>query len=290
MKILVTGSKGFIARNLLEQPGEGNTMTGRSRQELDLMNSEQVSTYLKKERFDIVIHTATYDAAPKHSTKDPKKVLENNLRMFFNLARAQNHFGKMLFFGSGAEFGREHWQPKMKEEYFDQHVPADPYGYSKYLMTRYAMTSDNVFNLRLFGVFGKYDDWRTRFIPNACCHAVLGLPIRIDRDRFCDYLSVDDLIKLVRWFITGRPRRRVYNVCSGQRMDSRTIAEKIMKLSGREIGIDLKTPELGREYSGDNSLLLTEMGGFKFTPFEEALRGLYAWYAKNPDLIDKAQL
>ena len=288
--ILITGGNGFIARNLFEQLNDEYTVISLNRKELNLLDSLTVFEYVKRSQFDVIIHAATYDAAPKHFAKDPSKVLEYNLKMFFNIARCKNYFGKMIYFGSGAEFGRGYWMPKMSEDYFDRHVPADQYGYSKYLMTKYALASDNVYNFRLFGVFGKYDDWRTRFIPNACCHAILGLPIRIDQNRFCDYLYIDDLVKLVRWFIARAPNQRVYNVCSGQSFDSRRIAEMILKLSGKQLGIDLKTTELGREYSGDNSLLLAEMGGFEFTPFKAALRQLYAWYANNTDLIDRAQL
>lgn len=287
MKILVTGAKGFIARNLIEQLGEASILVGLSREELNLLDSDQVMSYLKEKHFDVVIHTATYDAAPKHSTKDPLMVFENNMRMFFNLARAEGHFGRMIFFGSGAEFGREHWKPKMKECHFDQYVPSDPYGYSKYLMTLHAMKSDRIFNLRLFGVFGKYDDWRTRFIPNACCHAVMGLPIRIDQNRFCDYLAIGDLAKVVRWFLTAQPKHRVYNVCSGQSMDSKTLAEMILRISRKSLEMDLRKAEMGPEYSGDNALLFNELKEFKLTPMEDSLKELYAWYDANKILIEK---
>jgi len=290
MKILITGGDGFIARNLFEQLNNAYTVIAPDSKALNLLDSSKVCEYIKTGRFDVIIHAATYDAAPKHSIKDRSKVLENNLRMFFNIARCKNYFDKMIYFGSGAEFDREHWTPKMSEACFDRHVPADQYGYSKYLMTRYALAGNSIFNVRLFGVFGKYDDWRTRFIPNACCHAVLGLPIRIDQNRFCDYLYTDDLVKVIRWFIAGAPKQQVYNVCSGQSMESRSIAETIIKLSGKQPGSDLKATELGPEYSGNNALLLAEMGGFEFTPFEAALRQLYAWYADNTDLIDKTQL
>lgn len=290
MKILVTGAKGFIARNLLEQLGEGNTLVGINRLELDLLSSDEVLVYLKEQRFDIVIHTATYDAAPKHSSKDPKKVLENNLRMFFNLARAQDHFGKMIFFGSGAEFDREHWQPQMKEDYFDQHVPADQYGFSKYLMTKYARSSKNIYNLRLFGVFGKYDDWRTRFIPNACGHAVLGLPIRVDQNRRLDFLYINDLARIVKWFIANQPSQRAYNVCTSQSIDLLAVAKMIVNISGKKLSLDLKAEGVGREYSGDNSLLLNELKGCKFSPLEGSLKELYDWTVTNISLIEKDKL
>ena len=199
-KILVTGGDGFIAKSLYESYNEKYDVISLNRTALDLTDSPTVQNFLTKNQFDVVIHTANYDAAPEFTTKDKTKVLEQNLNMFFNIARCN-----MIYFGSGAEFGRENWIPKMDEDYFDKYVPQDQYGYSKYLMTKYALLSDNIYNLRLFGLFGKHDDWRYRFIPNICCKAALGLPVVIKQNAKFDHLYIDDLIKIVKWVIDNEP-------------------------------------------------------------------------------------
>ena len=290
MKILITGGAGFIARNLAEQLNNEYTVSSLDVKELDLLDSLKVFDCIKSNKFDVVIHTATYDAAARFSTKDPAKVLENNLKMFFNIARCKDYFGKMIFFGSGAEFGRENWIPKMKEDYFDKHIPTDQYGFSKYIMTKYAQLNKNIYNLRLFGVFGKYDDWRTRFIPNACCHAVLNLPIRINQNKYFDFLHIDDLVKIVKWFIDNKPKNNVYNICTGNVNDFKTLAEKIIKISGKNLDIDIKTEGLGREYSGDNTLLISELKDFNFSSIDDKLKDLYNWYNLNKNIIKKDEL
>ena len=283
MKILITGGAGFIARNLTEQLSSAYKITAPNSKQLNLLEASQVEDCLKAKKFDVVIHTATYDAAPKHSLKDPSRVLENNLKMFFNLARGQAYFGKLIYFGSGAEFSREHWQPRMKEEYFDQHVPTDQYGLSKYIMTQYARLNKKIYNLRLFGVFGKYDDWRTRFISSACVNAALGKPVTINQNVFFDLLYVDDLAEIVRWFIEHHPKTNIYNVCTGKVHDFKSLAGKIVKLAGKKIKIKIKRQGWGREYSGDNKLLLSEMRGFEFKPIEDSLKELYHWYNLHRD-------
>jgi GDP-L-fucose synthase len=275
MNILITGGNGFIAKNLFEQLKCGYNVVSLGSKELNLLDSAKVFKYIKKNKFDVVIHTATYDAAPKHSKKDPNKVLENNLRMFFNIVRCKDYFGKLLYFGSGAEFDREHWKPKMTEDYFDKFVPQDQYGYSKYLMTKYTLLNSDIYNLRLFGVFGKYDDWRTRLISNINYNVKMNLSVRIEQNKHYDFLYIDDLVKIVKWFIDNKPQKSVYNVCTGKTIDFETIAKKIIKISGKKLDFKIEKGGIGKEYSGDNSLLLKELKGFEFTPIDYSLKYLY---------------
>lgn len=287
MKILITGGNSFIGRSLLEVLGPKYSITSLNRSQLDLLNTNNVAECLKQNRFDIVIHSATYDAAPVFSTKDPALVLENNLKMFFNISRCNNHFGKMIYFGSGAEFGRDNWTPKMSEEYFDCNVPSDQYGLSKYTMTKHALLSDNIYNLRLFGVFGKYDDWRYRLIPNLCSNAARDLPLVINQNRSYDFLYIDDLIKIIDWFIQETPKHKVYNVCSGKIYDFLTVANKINQISNKNLDISVKQSGMGIEYSGDNSLLMQEMTDFQFTSIDDSIRDLYRWYEVNQHIFQE---
>ncbi|MBI2054291.1 MAG: NAD(P)-dependent oxidoreductase [Candidatus Staskawiczbacteria bacterium] len=289
-KILITGGAGFIARNIFEQLNKDYDIISIDIKELDLLDSLKASDYLKSNKFDAIIHAANYDASTKFNSNDPAKVLENNLKMFFNIIRNKDCFGKMIYFGSGAEFGRENWFSKMKENDFDKNVPQDQYGFSKYIMTKYAQSAGGIYNLRLFGVFGKYEDFRYRFISNACCRAVMDMPILINQNTHFDYLHVDDLARVVKWFIDNEPKNKVYNVCPGQAYDLKTIAEKIVKISGKNLSIEIKEKELGREYSGDNALLMEESKGFKFSSTDDKIRELYDWYNINRNIIRKEEL
>ncbi len=285
-KILITGGTGFIAKNLSEQLNGEFTVLSPGKKELNLLETSKVFAYIKNNKFDVVLHTATYDAAPKYSTKDLSKILEKNLKMFFNITRCKDYFGKMIYFGSGGEFSREHWIPKMKEGYFDAHVPQDQYGFSKYVMTKYALLNSNIYNLRLFGVFGKYD-WSIRFTPDVYRNVIFNRIVRINQNTFFDFLYVDDLVKIVRWFINHKPKTNVYNVCTGQVIDFISIARKIIKISGKKMDIAIKKEGLGKEYSGDNTLLFDEVKNFEFTPIDVSLKYLYDWYVQNKNIFNK---
>jgi len=284
-KILVTGGNGFIARSLVEKFKDRYDVVALNRKSLDLLDSSRVCEVIRQNKADIVIHTATYDAAPRFSTKDPKQVLEQNTRMFFNVARCSPYFEKMIYFGSGAEFGREHWIPNMDEEYFNAFVPSDQYGFSKYVMTQYAQRSENIYNLRVFALFGELDDWRYRFISNACCKAVFDLPIVIKQNSLFDFLYIDDLIRAVEWFIENKPEKHVYNICRGVAREWKAIAEEIIDISHKDLDIDVKNEKIKVEYSGDSSLFVNE-ANFRFSPFRQCLKNMYFWYLHCKKEID----
>lgn len=290
MRILITGGNGFIARNLLEQLKDEYDVLSCGSAELDLLDTSKVSERIVHGRFDVIIHTATYDPAPKYSTKDPAKVLANNLMMFFNIARCRNYFGKLIYFGSGAEYDRDHWTLAMKEKYFDCHVPKDQYGFSKYVMAKYALSNDDIYNLRIMSIFGKYEDWRYRFISKACCHALFGVPITINRNSSYDFMYIDDLVKIVKWFIDNKPKSSVYNVCSGRTHNFSYLASKVAEISGKNIEVTVKSELPGKEYGGDNSLLMDELNGFEFSPIESSIDSLYRWYEANGHIIDPNEL
>ncbi len=156
-KVLITGGSGFIGRNLVEYLGDRFEISAPASAELNLLDEHSVRDFLRRGGFDAVVHAAT--TRSNRGLGSPPDMLDRNCRMFFNLARNQSLFGKMLHFGSGAEYGRECLPARVTESYFDTRVPRDAYGFSKYICTKYAERSDNIFVLRLFGVFGRYEAW-----------------------------------------------------------------------------------------------------------------------------------
>ena len=288
MKLLITGGSGFIGRNLAEQFRASCDVAAPGRAELDLLDAEAVRDYLERQRFDAVIHAATERS--NRAVNGAPDLVERNCRMFFNLARNSHAFGRMLFLSSGAVYDRAHWRPRMPEEYFDTYVPADGYGFSKYLCARALADLERVCELRLFGVFGPHEDWRVRFLSNACCRAVWDLPVVIRQDVCFDYLDVADLGRILSCFLVKNLRRRQYNICTGQALHLTDLAERVLAVSGKRIGVQIRNSGLAVEYSGDNRLMLSEIPGFQFRGVDESIACLYRWYegrkaAIDPDLL-----
>jgi len=290
MRILITGGSGFIGRNLAEQLVSAYEVLAPSSAELDLLNEQAVREFLSTHSFDVIVHAAA--TRSNRRVAAPPDLLDRNCRMFFNLVRNlvgdERRFGKMIHFGSGAEYDRFQVPARVREDYFDTRVPRDAYGFSKYICARYIDRSDRIVNLRLFGVFGAHEDYTVRFISNACCRALKGLPIVLRQDVMFDYLYIKDLVKITMWFIENDARHKTYNVCTGRPVAltelARVIARISAQVSGRSPNVSVMTEGMGPEYSGDNSRMLTEMGGYQFWDLEGSIRDLYAWYARNNDL------
>ena len=287
-KVLITGGSGFIGRNLVECLGDRYDISAPNSAELNLLDERSVRDFLRCGGFDVIVHAATVRS--NRGLGAPSDMLDRNCRMFFNLARNQALFGKLLHFGSGAEYSRECLPASVTETYFDTHVPRDAYGFSKYICAKYAEGTDNIFVLRLFGVFGKYEAWDVRFISNACARVVKGLPIVIRQNVAFDYLYVEELAKLTAWFFEHGPRHEAYNVCRGRTYTLLELARMVAAASGRNPEIIVRSESMGPEYSGDNTRMLGEIGGYKFREMRECVGELYQWYNVHAGEIDAARL
>ncbi len=277
MKILITGSNGFIGKNILEYfQTKFNDISAPKRGQLNLLDSEAVESYIKDNKFDIIIHCCV-----------TLNSIEQNLKMYFNIERLSEYFGKLICIGSGAEFDKRNYIPKMTEEYFDQHVPlkTDIYGYSKYIIAKDILKKKrNIFNLRVFGIFGKYEDYRRRLISNNICKLLKGEHIILNKNGCFDYMYVNDFSKIVEKFISASPKFSTYNTCTGNVIEFLSLAKIINEIDGRKKKIEIKEKGINPEYSGDNTKFIDEFGSIGFTDPKIAIKELYNWYKFESNL------
>jgi UDP-glucose 4-epimerase len=289
MHILVTGGNGFIGKNIKESYlAQKYTITAPSRFELDCSDDESVATYFKKHSFDVVIHSAA--KAGHRNASDTSNLFLTNSRMMFNLLKHQNSWGKLLNMGSGAIYGMQHYIPKMSESYFGTHIPKDEHGYNKYVFGSLVPYLNQVYDFRIFGIFGKYEDYAIRFISNAICKTIFDLPITLRQDRKFDYLYINDLMPVLEHFIHNDPVEKSFNITPDESVSLLDIARLIREISGKNIDIVVANEGLGMEYSGDNLRLRKEIKHLEFTPLKEAVSELYNWYLVNKAHLNKEAL
>jgi UDP-glucose 4-epimerase len=283
-KIFITGASGFIGRNLVESLAEKYQVIAPDQNELDLTNQEKVEEFFNQNEIDVVLHCAV---KPGHrNAADPSNQLYINMRMFFNLVRNEKKFKKLIFMGSGMVYDTRYYQSKMKEDYFDKHMPEDEGALSKYIISKFIQTRKDMVELRIFGIFGKYEDYAIRFPSNIICKAIHDLPLTMNQNRLFDYIYIKDLIPVVEHFIEKEQlTENVFNVTPDKSIELLGLAKIIKKISGKNLDIVVARKGMGVEYSGDNTRLRNEIPELKFLPIEEAIKDLYQWYEKNP--VDK---
>ncbi|MFH1825473.1 MAG: NAD(P)-dependent oxidoreductase [Candidatus Firestonebacteria bacterium] len=288
MKIMLTGGSGFIGKNFIETLGKKYEILAPTHKEIELIDEEAVDNYFKNKKFDVVIHSAV---RPGHrAVKDSSNQLYNNTRMFFNLVRNSDKYNKMIFLSSGLVYDIRFYQPRMKEEYFGTHIPVDEGGFSKYIISKYIEKTDNILDLRPFSVFGKYENYTIRFISNAICKTLFNLPITIKQNRKFDFIFIDDLVKVIDYFIQNEQKFKSYNVSPDKTIELYEIAKMVKKISEKDIKIIVKEKGMGVEYSGDNTRLKNEIKSMKFNSIDESIKKLYNWYKENANLIKKEDL
>jgi GDP-L-fucose synthase len=274
--ILVTGGSGFIGKNIVEHFRDQTTVLAPTHKQLDLLSQENVRDYLKDRSVDFVLHCANVGW---NRTGNAQSVVSKNLMMFFNLSENSRYYTKLIQFGSGAEYDKHRPIIKIKEYALGESIPTDDYGFSKYVISKYIEKSGNNICLRLFGVFGKYEDYNHRFISNAIMNNLKRVPIQINQNVRFDYLYVNDLMKIIPYFFDYNDYTyKVYNVTPGESVDLVTIAETINSLSKYKSKITVKKKGMDNEYTGNNSRLLEKIGAFKFTPLETAITDLTGYY------------
>ena len=284
MNIFLTGASGYIGRNIVEKLGKKYNLFTPSHPELDLLDDSAVQRYFRTHKIDIVINAAVVGGSRKEEYAENS--LEQNLRMFFNIVRNKKYFKKMIHLGSGAEYDKIQPLIKVKEEDFDKRVPSDKYGFYKYVCSKYIENTDNIVCLRIFGLFGKHEDYRLRFISNAICRNIFSMPIVINKDVNFDYVYINDFIKILEYFIKNKLKQKFYNIGTGKSVNLLKITDIINKISSVKSKIIVKNKGMNNEYTCDNSLLIKEIGKIKFTSLQDSLRELLKWYKDNKMLLN----
>jgi len=285
--ILLTGGSGFIGRNIKESYlSKKYNIISPSHKELDLLNEEKVKDFFDSNDIDFIIHSAC--RAGHRNAPHPELVFYDNMLMYYNLIKNENRFKKMIVLGSGAIYDMRHYMPKMKEDYCGMHIPIDQHGFSKYLIYKDIENRNKVVELRIFGIFGKYEDYSIRFISNMICKSIFDLPLTIKQNKKFDYIWVNDFIKILEFFIEKEEfNYKTYNITPDNSIELIELAKMVLEISKKDLPIVLLNKEMGMEYSGDNSRLKKEFKNIQFTDFKISIKNLLDYYISIKERIDK---
>lgn len=275
-KVLLTGGTGFIGRSILPILGRECSVDAPSRHELDIIDSQSVHDYFLSKRYDVVIHCANINPYRNPQNDKQENMFEYTLRGFFNIEREKKSYDKLFYIGSGAEYDKRKDISFVKEGNIGESIPHDPYGFAKYILNDKARSSTNIYNLRIFGCYGPTDA-KGKFIRDAidCCFE--GKAVSIRQNCLFDYMYVDDLGEIILRIINTPLAYHDYNICSGRRIALEDIAKIVAKQMGNPKKIEILKPGWNKEYTADNSRILSEIKDFNFTSLEEGISRQIAW-------------
>jgi GDP-L-fucose synthase len=242
MRILITGANGYIGKSLHTALKDKYDVTSITRNSFDLTDAVAMSEFFKSRRpFDTVLHCAVAGATnPRDTNWD---IADINLTIYYNLLKFKQYYSKLIHFGSGAE----------------THLPDTPYGYSKKVIAKSILNQDNFYNIKIFGVFDE-NELDTRFIKASLKRYIAKEPIQIHQDKVMDFFYMQDLVKIVEYYINNNLPKEInciYNtVCTLTR-----IAQIINDLDEYKVEVKVENG-IGSNYNGEegNALPINFIG------------------------------
>ena len=283
LKITIFGGTGFIGRSLKKYYSDKNcNVLAPTRQEVNLLDRNECTEYLDTNRPDIVIFAAVNVLS-----------VEESVQSFFNVLSNYRKFGRMICFGSGAEYNPKVYTPLMIEHKFTSSYPENGYPLAKFLMAREIELGPckNAVNLRLFGVYGEYEDHSRRFISNNICRVLSGLPLSMNQDMKFDYIYVYDLCKIIDEIINKNLlSERSYNLCSGKPVTLKHLAHLIARQMDYKDEIIIKKTGMNHEYSGNPKKFFAEFGMFDFTQHQNAICKMVEYFINQFENSDQMKI
>lgn len=239
MNILITGSNGFLGRNLKTYLGNikkdnqylYNIIT-LTRQDANLLDSEEVKTFFQKHNkpFDLLIHTAI-EGGRRNKPDDPI-IVYNNLLMLYNLLSYQDYFQCIISFGSGAELDRRY---DINSKSINRY-PIDPYGLCKNVIDKITADEPKLCNFRIYNCFG-YDEQPDRMIRNNITKYLNYENMVIHSDRKMDFFYVGDLAQVIHFFIQTQNIPKRFDCCYKDKVYLSEIANIINNLDDHKVEI-----------------------------------------------------
>ena len=248
MKLLVTGSDGFVGSVLMRQrpciplaDADGN---------LDLRNADRLRRAIRHIAPDAVIHLAAQSFVPA-SFAHPLETYEVNFLGTFALLealRAGGFSGRMLFVGSGDGYGVVAPEALPIDESHPLR-PRSPYAVSKVAAEAlcYQWTRSEDFEIVMTRSFNHIGPGQTdRFVVADFARQVVEIRKGLrdplistgDIDVTRDFTDVRDVVQAYLLLLERGVNGEAYNVCSGSEYSIRDVLQRLLRLAGVDAAVE----------------------------------------------------
>ncbi len=324
MKILVTGTAGFIGMHLARRlAAEGHAVTGldnfndyytvvlkEARAErlekegvcrtvrLDLCDKEGLDRLFADGTFDCVCNLAA-QAGVRYSLTNPDAYLRSNLEGFLNILECCRRHGvpRLLYASSSSVYGGNTKYPFSEDDKVD--TPVSLYAATKKSNELMAHTYSHLFGFQTIGLrfFTVYGPWgRPDMAPWLFTEAMLGgRPIKVFNrgDMYRDFTFIDDIVAGVVACVRADslPKCAVYNIGNNRCEKLTDFIQAFADALGVEPELDLQPMQPGDVYktAADITRLHDAVGYSPTTPISVGVPKFVDWY-KNTWLPLKSSL
>ena len=300
-KVFVAGARGLvgsaIVRSLLAR-GYSNILVP-TREQLDLTNQVETSTFLQAEKPDIVIDAAAVVGGIQANRSRPAEFIGVNLQIQQNLIWGSHLAGvpRFLFLGSSCMYPRDTSQPIPESAVLTGPLePTNaPYAVAKIAGAMLCRSISDQFGREYFtvvppNIYGPQDNFDPesshvmaamirRFhenLPhtNVTCWGT-GMPKR-------EFLYVDDAADACLHLLSLDVVPSVVNIGTGRSVSILELAQRVQAVTGHlgTIQWDTSKPDGFPEKTNDVTLL-TSLGWAPKTPLTNGIRETYNWFLEN---------
>jgi GDP-L-fucose synthase len=179
MKILVTGSRGMVGRNIIEHSSASkHEMLSPTSNELNLLNANSVQDYINTHGPDMVIHAAGIVGGIQANMAEPVRFLVDNMYMGLNILMTSKDYGVKRFMNlsSSCMYPRNAQNPLSEDLILKGELEPTNEGYAiaKVTSTRlceYINREDESYQYKtvipcnLYGKYDKFDPEHSHMIP-----------------------------------------------------------------------------------------------------------------------------
>jgi len=231
--ILITGSSGFIGKNLIKKIPKYSTTIEKNGEKIDLRDKEKV---LKLKRVNTVIHLA--GKTPYSKKLSNNEIFEHNILGTLNILEyCISKKVEKLIFVSSYIYGNSKNNP-INEKHIVQ--PHNTYTKSKYLAEELCKDYAKKFGIKLiilrpFNLFGNLQ--KKGFLISNIIEAIKNnSSISItNKNNKRDYLLIDDFIDVILKMIDFDCKLEIFNIGSGKSYSFEKIIQLFEKKSGKKI-------------------------------------------------------
>ena len=253
-KILITGGNGNIAKIIVRNLGENYKISNPSRNELNILEPQEIDEYLKNQNFDILVHTAIKGG--RRTKEETGEVTHVNLIMFENLMIHAEKFKMIINLDSAAIYDRStDIKNRSEDELYT--IPSDYYGFSKYVIYQRSLAFPHLVNLRIFNIYHNEEE-PDRFIKSCFLSKQNNSKITIFEDKYFDFFHEFDFAKVVDYYfknVSILPNLpKTLNLCYKDKLKLSQIAKFII---GDENQIIINKTHSDNNYCGNPTLLFS---------------------------------